>query len=143
VAHTVEPGEYSISLNGASRAKDGNSDNKKNIEETIEIEVSSLGTVLTTGAAGLLKDDHFTTFCNKKAFRYAKYWLPARDAPQDSALAKFYRDRWWSEHVKRNIGCHPCFDEFWVHNGQYVRNRLSTKRTNTIGQLRQIFKGKL
>ena len=68
VAITVEPGVYSISLNGASRPRDGNSDNRKNSEETIEIDVSSLGRVLTTGVAGLLKDDQFTEFCNKKAF---------------------------------------------------------------------------
>jgi hypothetical protein len=141
VAISVEPSEYRNYLNGASRPQDGNSENRKNNEETIEIDVSSLGTVLTTGLTGLLKDDQFTEFCNRKAFRYAKYWVPARDAPPDSALANYYRDRWWLDHVKRYKGLNQSFDDFWCHNGNYVRSRLNTKRTNTIGQLRRIFKG--
>jgi hypothetical protein len=106
-----------------------------------ELDVSSLGTVLTAGAAGLLKDVEFTLFVNRKAFRYAKYWVPARDAPVDSALALYFESNWYGDYVQRTLGRHPRFDDWWFHNGVYIRQRLNQKRTNNIGQLRKIFKG--
>jgi hypothetical protein len=62
-----------------------------------EEEVSSLGTGLTTFGGELFKDPHFTSFCNKKVFRYCKYWWTTRDAPAESALAVFFRDNWWED----------------------------------------------
>ena len=106
-----------------------------------DLDVSSLGTVLTAGAAGLLKDVEFTVFVNRKAFRYAKYWVTARDAPVDSALANYFNSNWYGDYVQRTLGRHPRFDDWWMHNGVYIRQRLNQKRTNNIGQLRKIFKG--
>jgi hypothetical protein len=67
--------------------------------------------------------------------------VPARDAPVDSALALYFESNWYGDYVQRTLGRHPRFDDWWFHNGVYIRQRLNQKRTNNIGQLRKIFKG--
>ena len=139
-ASALSSGNFSlVDLSGvrATNRRDGG--NRESGQE--ELDVSSLGTVLTAGAAGLLKDVEFTSFVKRKAFWYAKYWVPARDAPVDSALANYFKSNWYGDYVQRNLGRHPCFDDWWIHNGMYIRQRLNQKRTNNIGQLRKICKG--
>ena len=133
-------GDYSINMAAVGRAAN---DNEGANDQMLDEEVSSLGTVLTVGHAGLLKDLRFTSFVNRRAFRYAKYWVAARDVPPESALATYFKDNWYEDCVARSRARHPCFDEWWVYNGQYIRQRLSQKRTNNIGQLRKVFRGKL
>jgi hypothetical protein len=130
-----------VDMTSVQEKNNGGNYNANAYAGAVEVDVSSLGTVLTASAAGLLKDAHFTAFVNRKVFRYAKYWVPVRDAPPDSALANYFRSQWYGDYVERGLGRHPCFDDWWVHNGLYIRQRLNQKRTNNIGQLRKVFKG--
>ena len=122
----------------------GDEDKYKNlkIDDNVGGDVSSLGSSLTASANSLLKNFHFTTFCNRKAYRYAKYWVPVRDSPSDSELASYFRNNWWDEHVLRATSRLPTFPEWWYHNGITIRQRLNQKRTNDIGRIRATFKGK-
>ena len=132
-------GSYNMDLS-VVRGANGGAQNDENAD-TVTGEISSLGTELAASATGLLKDVRFTAFVNRKAFRYAKYWVAARDALPGSALANYFKEHWWEDYVRRVPRRPPCFDKWWAHNGQYIRQRINQKRTNNIGQLRKVFKG--
>jgi hypothetical protein len=140
-AVSLETGAFSINV-GEDQGPTGREGNdRQKVGDTADTEVSSLGTAVTTNTMGLLKDNHFTSFCNKRVFRYCKYWWSTRDSPTNSELAGFFRAHWWGDYQRREMGSHPCFDKWWTENGMYIRQKLSLKRTNNISQLRKIFKG--
>ena len=112
------------------------------IGNSVGADVSTLGSMLTTSENGLLKNLKFTYFCNKRVYRYAKYWDPRRDSPVNSALAKFCRENWWDGYVKRETQRLPPFEEWWFHNGFCIRQRINQKRSNDTGRIRKTFKGK-
>jgi hypothetical protein len=140
-AVSLENADGGIDLDDVHGINEGQKKGHGGNTVNIDAELSSLGTVLTARAAGLLKDIKFKSFCNRKVFRYCKYWVPTRDCPPDSELANYFRENWWQEYLQSDLGRHPCFDDWWVENGLYIRQRLNQKRTNNIGQIRKVFKG--
>ena len=110
-AVTLETGGFSINLGGEDGTTGRGGENRQMIGGMTDGEVLSLGTALTVGAVGLLTDTHFTSFCNKRVFRYCKYWWSPRDTRTNSELAVFFREKWWGDYQQREMGRHPCFDK--------------------------------
>jgi hypothetical protein len=137
----LDTGGFNINLGGEDGTVERGGENRQRNGGMADTEVSSLGTGITSGGMGLVKDNNFTSFCNKKVFRYCKYWCPPRDSPTNSGLAVFFKERWWGDYQQREMGRHPSFEYWWTENGMYIRQKLNLKRTNNISQLRKIFKG--
>jgi hypothetical protein len=86
-------------------------------------------------------DPQFAGHINEQLIRYCKFYSQTRDSNPNSNMAKFVRERYYSD-MYENSKDDAVFIDWWTRKQCCLKERIKVKRANMMSAVQRLFKGK-